>query len=326
VILAVVVTLLVTLLQILPPRIYQAAIDNAITPGVRAKAALQTATDPALIASLKQQVDAAPPRLFWIAGLLVLVVGMRNVFSYINATTLTWVGHRFVFDLRFATWRHLQRLSLAYHNATQTGKIMARVTADIELIQGLIQGQLVQFITDLVTLIAVLVMLFFLEWRLALMIVGLVPFYVVAYLSFLKHIRHVSGEQRRLYDEMLGKGNLDRIDEFVTDDVVDHEERLPGQPEGKDGVVFFVNAMRGAFSDIKATVGASVESGDMASAGATITGRHTGEFMGVPATDKSFEIEAIDIIRIEDGKCAEHWGVTDNMALMVQIGAVPAPA
>jgi steroid delta-isomerase-like uncharacterized protein len=128
------------------------------------------------------------------------------------------------------------------------------------------------------------------------------------------------------YDEMLGSGNLDRIDEFVTDDVVDHEEGLPGQPEGKDGVIFFVNAMRGAFSDIKATIGPSVEGGDMASAQVTITGKHTGEFMGVPATDKSFEIEAMDIIRIEDGKCAEHWGVTDNMALMQQIGAVPAPA
>jgi steroid delta-isomerase-like uncharacterized protein len=128
------------------------------------------------------------------------------------------------------------------------------------------------------------------------------------------------------YDEMLGKGNLDRIDEFVTDDVVDHEEGLPGQPEGKDGVIFFVNAMRGAFSDLKATIGPSVESGDMASAQVKITGRHTGEFMGVPATDKSFEIEAMDIIRIEDGKCAEHWGVTDNMALMQQIGAVPAAA
>jgi steroid delta-isomerase-like uncharacterized protein len=128
------------------------------------------------------------------------------------------------------------------------------------------------------------------------------------------------------YDEMLGKGNLDKVDEFVTDDVVDHEQGMPGQPEGKDGVVFFVNAMRGAFSDIKATIGPSVESGDMASAEVTITGKHTGEFMGVPATDKSFEIEAMDIIRIEDGKCAEHWGVTDNMALMQQIGAVPAPA
>jgi predicted ester cyclase len=48
--------------------------------------------------------------------------------------------------------------------------------------------------------------------------------------------------------------------------------------------------------------------------------------MGVPGTDKSVEIEGIDIIRIEDGKCAEHWGVTDNMSLMQQIGAVPAAA
>jgi ABC-type multidrug transport system fused ATPase/permease subunit len=205
VVLAVVVTLFVTLLQILPPRIYQAAIDNAITPGLKAQHALATTADPAVAASLRQEVDHAPIVLFWIAAGLVLVVGLRNVFSYVNATTLTWVGHRFVFDLRFATWRHLQRLSLAYHNSTQTGKIMARVTADIELIQGLIQGQLVQFITDLVTLTAVLGMLFFLEWRVALIIVALVPFYVVAYLSFLKHIRHVSGEQRRLYDEMLGK-------------------------------------------------------------------------------------------------------------------------
>ncbi len=188
VVLAVVVTMLVTMLQILPPRIYQAAIDNAITPAVRA-ARLQ---------------DAAT-QLLWIAGALVGVVALRNIGSFVNATTVTWIGHRFVFDLRFATWRHLQRLSLAYHNSSQVGKIMARVTADIELVQGLIQGQLVQFITDLVTLVAVLGMLFFLEWRLALVILGLVPFYVVAYLAFLKHIRQVSQDQRRLYDEMLGK-------------------------------------------------------------------------------------------------------------------------
>jgi steroid delta-isomerase-like uncharacterized protein len=131
---------------------------------------------------------------------------------------------------------------------------------------------------------------------------------------------------QRFYDEMLGEGDLSKLDGLVTDDVVDHQEGMPGQPEGKEGVIFFVNAMRGAFSDIKATVGASVESGDMASAQVTVTAKHTGEFMGVPATDKSVEIEGIDIIRIEDGKCAEHWGVTDNMALMQQIGAVPAPA
>jgi predicted ester cyclase len=58
----------------------------------------------------------------------------------------------------------------------------------------------------------------------------------------------------------------------------------------------------------------------------TISGTHTGDFMGIPATNKSFEVECMDMIRIEDGKCAEHWGVTDMMSLMQQIGAVPAAA
>jgi steroid delta-isomerase-like uncharacterized protein len=135
-----------------------------------------------------------------------------------------------------------------------------------------------------------------------------------------------AGLIQEFYDEMFTKGNLDKIDELVTDDVVDHEEGMPGQPEGKEGVRFFVNAMRGAFSDLKATCDVTLDSGDLACARVTITGKHTGEFMGVPASDKSVEIESIDIIRIEDGKCAEHWGVTDIMGLMQQLGAIPEPA
>jgi steroid delta-isomerase-like uncharacterized protein len=131
---------------------------------------------------------------------------------------------------------------------------------------------------------------------------------------------------QRFYDELLRDGNMDAFDEIVHDDVVDHEQGFPGQPEGKEGVRFFVNAMRESFSDIKGVVGPSVESGDMASAEITISGKHTGEFFGVPASDKTFEIECIDIIKVEDGKCIEHWGVTDIMSLMQQLGAVPAPA
>jgi steroid delta-isomerase-like uncharacterized protein len=131
---------------------------------------------------------------------------------------------------------------------------------------------------------------------------------------------------QRFYDEVLSNGNMDAIDELVTDDVVDHEEGLPGQPEGKEGVRFFASTMRDAFSDLKATVGTSLESGDMTAAEVTISGRHTGEFMGVPASDKSFEIKCIDIIRLEGEQCAEHWGVTDNMSLMQQLGAIPEPA
>ena len=215
VLLAVLMTLLVTVLQILPPRIYQVAIDNAIRPSLAASNELkglsplhvkQVTPKVALrVAELRHQIDQVSPQILLFSAVgLVLIVALRNLFSYANSYTVTWIGHRFVFDLRFATWRHLQRLSLAFHNQTQTGKIMARVTADIELIQGLIQGQLVTFISDVVTLITVLAMLFFLEWRLALIILVLTPFYVISYLFFLKKIRETSNEQRRLYDEMLG--------------------------------------------------------------------------------------------------------------------------
>ncbi len=214
---AVLLTLLVTLLQIVPPKLFQVTIDNGIKPALDAQRDLPKAREVASVegegqlqaiarvAKLEEKEKQGPNVIMWTAIALFCVILLRNVFSFANSYILTWIGHRFVFDLRFATWKHLQRLSLAYHNQTQTGKIMARVTGDIELIQGLIQGQLVTFISDIVTLVAVIGMLFFLEWRIALCIAALIPFYVISYLSFLKHIREVSQEQRRLWDEMLGK-------------------------------------------------------------------------------------------------------------------------
>ena len=55
-----------------------------------------------------------------------------------------------------------------------------------------------------------------------------------------------------------------------------------------------------------------------------LSGTHSGEFMGIPATESTVEFESIDIIRLSDGKVAEHWGVTDALTLMQQIGAVPS--
>jgi predicted ester cyclase len=55
----------------------------------------------------------------------------------------------------------------------------------------------------------------------------------------------------------------------------------------------------------------------------TLTGTHQGDFAGIPATGKSVEFSGIDIVRVQDGKVAEHWGSTDTLSLMQQIGAVP---
>jgi steroid delta-isomerase-like uncharacterized protein len=134
-----------------------------------------------------------------------------------------------------------------------------------------------------------------------------------------------SGLIERFYNEVIGDGNTDLIDEIAAEDIVDHEEGFPGQPDGREGVHFFVNAIRTAFPDIrpKSTEPVLVD-GDLEAGRTVVTGTHHGELMGVPATGKTVEFEGIDIIRVQDGKVVEHWGVTDNMALMQQIGAVPS--
>jgi steroid delta-isomerase-like uncharacterized protein len=130
---------------------------------------------------------------------------------------------------------------------------------------------------------------------------------------------------KRFYDEVMVDGNLDLISELCTEDVVDHEAP-PGMPEGIEGVRMFIQSFRTAFPDIQVEVQSAVEEGDMVAARSRVTGTHEGEFMGVPPSHNRVDFEWIDMIRLEGDKCAEHWGVSDNLAMMQQIGAVPATA
>jgi predicted ester cyclase len=55
-------------------------------------------------------------------------------------------------------------------------------------------------------------------------------------------------------------------------------------------------------------------------------GRHEGEFMGSPATGREIELNGITIMRFRDGRVVERWSQADTLGLLVQLGAVPAPA
>ncbi|MEV8149267.1 ester cyclase [Arthrobacter sp. NPDC080073] len=128
----------------------------------------------------------------------------------------------------------------------------------------------------------------------------------------------------RFYKEIIEGGNLDLIDELATDNMVDHEEALPGQPSGKEGVRFFVTAIRAAFPDIKVkTMEPWLTDGNLEACHVVMTGTHRGDMAGIPASGNSVEFGGTDIIRVEDGKVAEHWGSTDTLSLMQQIGAIP---
>ena len=150
---------------------------------------------------LPQKRMGALKWVFW--GVLGLYTA-RCVASFSLNYLLGWLGQRIVFDLRFQSYRHLNRLSLSYYDTRQTGKIMARVIDDINVIQYMITGGFVTLITDILTLVVVLPVVFLMDWRLAGLAVVIVPTYVGIYKLFLKHIRRLSEQLREKWDALIG--------------------------------------------------------------------------------------------------------------------------
>ena len=128
---------------------------------------------------------------------------------------------------------------------------------------------------------------------------------------------------RRFFDEVINQGNLDLIDELVSDDFVEHEV-FPGLPStGPEAPKAALGMFLAAFPDLHLTIEEEIGEGDKVVVQGTMTGTHKGEFMGIPPTNKSFTINIIDIIEIREGKATAHWGLTDTAAMMDQLGLAP---
>ena len=129
---------------------------------------------------------------------------------------------------------------------------------------------------------------------------------------------------RKLVEEVINQGNISEIDELLIPNFVEHEELPPGIPPGREAPKALFTMLRSAFPDIKATIEHLIAEGDEVVLHMTWAGTHKGEFMGVSPTGKSISINVIDILDIADGKFVEHWGVMDSMAMMQQLGVIPA--
>lgn len=127
---------------------------------------------------------------------------------------------------------------------------------------------------------------------------------------------------RRLYDELIGQGRFELIDDLVDADFVDHEV-LQGFSPGRDGIRELFTMFREAFSDLQFAVEDMVAEGDRVAARITVRGTHDGPFMGIPPTGNSIAVEAIDFMRFAEGKLVEHWGVTNETSMMQQLGVMP---
>ena len=127
---------------------------------------------------------------------------------------------------------------------------------------------------------------------------------------------------RRINDEVLSQGKLELIDELVADDFVEHQA-MPGMPEGKDALRAFVEMFRAAFPDLKVETLATAVDGDEVWVHSRMTGTHKGDFNGIAPTGKKVDVTMFDRVRTRDGKAVEHWGVSDDLGMMTQLGVVP---
>jgi steroid delta-isomerase-like uncharacterized protein len=130
---------------------------------------------------------------------------------------------------------------------------------------------------------------------------------------------------RRLNDEVWTKGRLEVIDELIADDFVTTVVGAPEQIRGPEGFRAFATMYRTAFPDLRITVDEQIAEGETVVTRWTATGTHEGELMGIPATGKQATTAGVNINRISGGKLVEGWGLFDQLGLLQQLGAVPAP-
>ncbi|NLO05871.1 MAG: ABC transporter ATP-binding protein [candidate division WS1 bacterium] len=139
-------------------------------------------------------------------GLMGLRLAIAIV-SYVRSMIMVVIGNRVVFDIRQQLYRHLQRLSMRYFETRSTGRIMTRILYDVQAIQQTLTGNLVDIITNSATVVFVIVLIFWINWRLGLIAIGILPLYVFNFLAWRPVIRTASTEAREQFSEISGRLN-----------------------------------------------------------------------------------------------------------------------
>jgi len=124
--------------------------------------------------------------------------------------------------------------------------------------------------------------------------------------------------------EILNQGQLQLVDELFAPDFVEHMAQ-PGVAPTREGFKQWVKAFRTAFPDVTYTIDDSIEAGDRLVQRVTASGTMRRDFAGMPATNKHATWTEIHILRVANDHVVEHWGLVQELGMMVQLGVIPAP-
>jgi ATP-binding cassette subfamily B protein len=155
---------LVSLFQLAPPYLTKIAIDRYLTPAGELSTAARYAG------------------LWKIIGLFAFALLGGFVVSYVQIYTMSWVGQRVMFDLRVQIFRQIQRMDVSFFDKNPVGRLMTRLTSDVEVLNELFTSGVVAIFLDVFTLLGIVVVLCYLNLKLALITFTVIPFlFVVAH-------------------------------------------------------------------------------------------------------------------------------------------------
>ena len=135
-----------------------------------------------------------------LAVLGIAIVGAISSYTekYLTTSVAQWVGH----DLRRTLYHHVQRLSLSYHDNKRTGDLISRITSDIDSVQDFVSQALLGLVVNVLTLIGMLGVMFYLDWRFTLIALSVAPALFIVVYSFTRRIKKASRAVRKKEGEI----------------------------------------------------------------------------------------------------------------------------
>jgi ATP-binding cassette subfamily B multidrug efflux pump len=173
VVLALALVAVVTPLELAPPLLFKEAIDRYIEPGLKHVLSYDAATRGILLVSL----------------LYLGVLLFDFLAQYIQLRIMQRVGQQTMYDMRTEIFAHLQRLPMSYFDRNPVGRLMTRVTTDVDALNDLFAAGVVTMINDFFLLTVMAVVLFYLDARLALATLAVLPCILVVTLIFRRFVR-----------------------------------------------------------------------------------------------------------------------------------------
>jgi ABC-type multidrug transport system fused ATPase/permease subunit len=185
-----------TLMSLAAPWPLKIVLDNVVSSH-KLPSWLDNVLKPVLAGSSKMQIAAA-------AAIMVVIIALVGALaSYIANYYTESVGQWVANDLRMRTYHHLERLSLGYFDSHQTGALLSTITSDIQTIQSFASSATLSILVDLLTIVGMLGIMFWLNWDFTLVIVAVTPFMLLLASRFKKVVKKATHEVRKQQSNMV---------------------------------------------------------------------------------------------------------------------------